>query len=96
MSSDNLNSDDHKTDPLSSAAKHMDERLRGANQGALLSAQSGVGLMDSSADTITPQPYSVTDAPTIPVPTDLKAFLTMLAIPIGISLFAGLSRGHDD
>ena len=38
MSSDNLNFIDDKTDPLSYAAKHMDERLRGANQSAIAGA----------------------------------------------------------
>lgn len=88
MSSDNLNSIDDKTDPLSSAAKHMDERLRGANQEALLSAQSGSFITQTTA----PQPASGAGNPTISIPTNLKAFLTVLAIPVGISLFAGLYR----
>ena len=93
MSSDNLNSVNDKTDPLSSAAKHMDERLRGANQGALLSAQSGVNLKEDAIEkTTAPRPSSGSGNSTISVPTDLKAFLTVLAIPVGISLFAGLYR----
>ena len=92
MSSDNLNSVDDKTDPLSSAAKHMDERLRGANQGALLSAPSGSLKEDVITQTTAPQLASDAGNRTISIPPDLKAFLTVLAIPVGISLLAGLYR----
>lgn len=91
MSSDNLNSVDDKTDPLSSAAKHMDERLRGANQSALLSAQTGVKPNDSGTPAMQSQPVSAGN-PAVSIPPHLKAFLTLLAIPVGISLFTGLCR----
>lgn len=97
MSSDNLNSIDDNTDPLSSAAKHMDERLRSANQGALLSAPSGSLKEDMNTQTTAPQPASDAANLAISIPRDLKAFLTVLAIPVGISLFAGLYRtSHPD
>ena len=92
MSSDNLNSVDDNTDPLSSAAKHMDERLRSANQGALLSAPSGSLKEDVITQTTVPQPVSDAGNLTISIPADLKAFLTVLAIPVAVSLLAGLYR----
>lgn len=71
------------SDPLSQAAKKMDERLREANLGAAVIS------------------HAAPDAPAQTTPSrqrensGIKAFLTLLSIPVVISLFAGLCQGDD-
>lgn len=70
-----------KDDPLSRAAKNMDERLRVANLGAAVVSH---GAPDA------PVGHQIT--PSSPRENSgIKAFLALLSIPVVVSLFAGLA-----